>query len=179
MRRTHYLAHPRHNGQVVRRLDNEDDVYAAVERHAQQSSSGMRLVNGDFARMSLKAQVGVPGRAATWSGGVCTRGTPLCCCNPTLLCNPMPQVEAAQNACLIVGAHGAGLSHVLFAPPGVHVLELRTPAFRRPHFIAYAYWSGAHHHDWSLETSTPAPNQVVQRVAETLAEADRMEHSAH
>jgi hypothetical protein len=57
VRRTHYLAHPRHNGNIVRRLENEDEVFAAVKQHAQQGSSGMLLVNGDFARMSLREQV--------------------------------------------------------------------------------------------------------------------------
>ena len=42
------------------------------------------------------------------------------------------------------------------APPGVHVLELQPPAFVRPHFVAYSFWAGAHHHVWAVESSSPS-----------------------
>jgi capsular polysaccharide biosynthesis protein len=80
-----------------------------------------------------------------------------------------PQVAAAQSSCLIAGAHGAGLTHVLFAPPGVRLLEIRPPAFQRPHFIAYAFWAGAHHDDWRISTSAPPPDDVVVRVANSAS----------
>jgi capsular polysaccharide biosynthesis protein len=81
------------------------------------------------------------------------------------------QVAMSQTACVMAGAHGAGLSHVLFSPPGVHMLELQPPAFRRPHFISYAFWAGSHHHMWMLETSTPGVHSVVSRVLETASHA--------
>lgn len=133
VRRVHYMAHPRHNGQIVRRLDNEDAIVAALEAGA--AAGGVRLLNGLFSSMRL-----------------------------------MEQVQAAQDACLIVGAHGAGLSHVLFAPDGVRVLELQPPMFARPHFIAYTAWAGGTHSAWHLTSSWPNEAQVVARV---LAEAAR------
>ena len=44
------------------------------------------------------------------------------------------QVEAARNACVVLGAHGAGLSHVAFMEPGTYLVELQGPAHRNLHF---------------------------------------------
>jgi glycoprotein 2-beta-D-xylosyltransferase len=136
VRRVHYLAHPRHNGKVVRRLDNEDEIWAALKAQAEGGGAGVALLNGVFSSLGMKQQV-----------------------------------ELAQAACVVVGAHGAGLSHVLFAPPEVHVLELQTPGFGRPHFIAFAGWAGSHHHVWALDTSSPSVHTVVSRVFETAGHA--------
>jgi glycoprotein 2-beta-D-xylosyltransferase len=136
VRRVHYLAHPRHNGKVVRRLDNEDDIWVALKAQAEGGGAGVELLNGLFSSLSMREQVAL-----------------------------------AQAACVIVGAHGAGLSHVLFAPPEVHMLELQTPGFNRPHFIAYTGWAGSHHHVWALDTSAPSVHTVVSRVFETAAHA--------
>jgi glycoprotein 2-beta-D-xylosyltransferase len=136
VQRTHYLAHPRHNGKIVRRLDNEDEIMQALRAQTSSVEAGVTLLRGDYASMSITEQV-----------------------------------KSVQDACVIAGAHGAGLSHVLFAPPDVHMLEIQPPAFIRPHFIAYSYWSGAHHHTWSIESSTPAVHTVVSRVLETVQHA--------
>jgi len=136
VQRTHYLAHPRHNGKIVRRLDNEDEIVQGLTAAAAGGEAGVALLRGVFSEMTLREQV-----------------------------------KVAQEACVIAGAHGAGLSHVLFAPPGVHLLELQPPAFARPHFIAYAFWSGAHHHNWPLDSSTPSVHAVVTRVFETARHA--------
>ncbi len=136
VRRVHYLAHPRHNGQVVRRLDNEDAIVTALEQAVAEPDSGMALLNGVFSSMTMRQQV-----------------------------------EMAQQSCLIVGAHGAGLTHILFAPPGVHMLELQPPAFQRPHFISYTFWAGSHHHLWALESSNPAVHSVLNRVLEASRHA--------
>jgi glycoprotein 2-beta-D-xylosyltransferase len=135
IRRVHYLAHPRHSGQIVRRLDNEDEIYAAIERKASEKGSQIALTNGLFSSMSMAQQV-----------------------------------QAIQDACIIMGAHGAGLSHVLLAPAGAHVFELRPPSFMRPHFISYAYWAGVFHHDWPLGTSVPSPSDVLDRLTALIAE---------
>lgn len=136
VRRVDYLAHPRHNGKIVRRLDNEDEIMTALTNEIRSPSSGMRLLEGLFSSMTLKQQV-----------------------------------ATAQEACVIVGAHGAGLSHILFSPPNVHMLELQPPAFQRPHFIAYTLWAGSHHHLWTLSTSMPSPQDVVNRIRQTASEA--------
>ena len=136
VQRTHYLAHPRHNGKIVRRLDNEDEIVQSLAAAAAGGDAGVALLRGVFSEMTLREQVRV-----------------------------------AQEACIMAGAHGAGLSHVLFAPPGVHVLELQPPAFARPHFIAYAFWAGQHIHVWPLDSSTPNVHKVVSRVLETAQHA--------
>ena len=136
MQRVHYLAHPRHGGKIVRRLENEEDVVAALQAQALDEAAGVKIVKGTFSSMTMRQQV-----------------------------------AQAQAACVIVGAHGAGLSHVLFAPPEVHLLELQTPGFTRPHFIAFTHWAGSHHHAWVLDTSTPQVHTVVSRVFETAMHA--------
>lgn len=138
----HYLAHPRHDGKIVRRLENEDAIYAhlaAAGEGAEPAAAGaapFTMLNGLFSEQSLREQV-----------------------------------ELVQASCVIIGAHGAGLSHALFAPPGAHLLELRPPAFVRPHFIFFASWAGMHHHDWTLLDSTPPPRDVEARLRDVLSEA--------
>jgi hypothetical protein len=129
VRRVHYKAHPRHNGKIVRRLDNEDAIYAALEAAA--PAQGLALLNGLFSSMSLRQQV-----------------------------------EMMQAACVVTGAHGAGLSHILFAPRGEAMLELQPPGFQRPHFIAYTHWADSAHEVWVLSDSTPNPGTVVARIVE-------------
>lgn len=46
------------------------------------------------------------------------------------------QLEAVSRSCALVGAHGAGMTHVLFLPTDARVLELRTPGYHRHHFQA-------------------------------------------
>jgi glycoprotein 2-beta-D-xylosyltransferase len=134
VRRVHYRAHPRHNGRIVRRLDNEDEIFTALEAGAAADggSGGLRVLNGLFSSMTVTEQVAM-----------------------------------VQEGCLLVGAHGAGLSHVLFAPDGVHMLELQPPEFQRPHFIAYTRWAGGAHHLWALESAHPAVDAVVARIRDT------------
>jgi glycoprotein 2-beta-D-xylosyltransferase len=136
VRRVHYLAHPRHNGKIVRRLDNEDEIMGALQAQTAGGDAGVSVLNGVFSSMTMREQV-----------------------------------QMAQDSCVMVGAHGAGLSHILFSPPNVHMLELQPPAFRRPHFISYSFWTGAHHHMWMLDTSTPDVHSVVSRVLETAQHA--------
>lgn len=143
VRRVHYVAHPRHNGQIVRRLDNEDAIYAHLEAAAQQPGARFSLANGLFSAMSVGQQL-----------------------------------QLVQDACVIMGAHGAGLSHVLFAPLGAHMLELRPPAFQRPHFIAYSVWAGATHHDWLLTTSAPPVESVLDRLHRVLGDAQALQRPA-
>ena len=81
------------------------------------------------------------------------------------------QVEMVQDTCIIMGAHGAGLTHVMFAPDGMSMFELQPPAFARGHFIAFSYWSSAFHHLWSLKDSTPDPDIVHHRLVGVVAKA--------
>jgi glycoprotein 2-beta-D-xylosyltransferase len=131
VRRVHYTAHPRHDGKIVRRIDNEDSIYSYMEQKAAENEYS--LLNGVFSSMSLKEQI-----------------------------------QFTQDACIVMGAHGAGLSHVLFAPSGGYMLEIQPPAFQRPHFIAYSYWAGYYHKLWALINSTPEESAVLAKVVDLM-----------
>jgi glycoprotein 2-beta-D-xylosyltransferase len=133
VRRVHYMAHPRHNGQIVRRLDNEDDIFQVLSSAAEKTGAPFSLLNGVFSSMTLAEQL-----------------------------------RMALDSCVIMGAHGAGLSHILFMAPGAHVLELQPPAFVRPHFVAYSNWAGLSHDAWMLDSSTPTPTVVLERLEKAV-----------
>ncbi|RVX14860.1 Beta-(1,2)-xylosyltransferase [Vitis vinifera] len=44
------------------------------------------------------------------------------------------QVRAIQDASVIIGAHGAGLTHIISARPKTVILEIISSLYRRPHF---------------------------------------------
>lgn len=136
VRRVHYKAHPRHDGKIVRRLDNEDEIYTALEAAAAAPDSGIRLLNGLFSSMTVTEQIAM-----------------------------------IQEACIVVGAHGAGLSHILFAPEGEHMLEIQPPSFQRPHFVAYTNWAASTHHLWATGSSRPPAGEVVTRLKDIVAKA--------
>jgi capsular polysaccharide biosynthesis protein len=46
------------------------------------------------------------------------------------------QIEIFSGASLIIGAHGAGLANLLFAPPGATVLEIFPPSYGTASFFA-------------------------------------------
>ena len=57
------------------------------------------------------------------------------------------QIEAFSEAEAVVGAHGAGLTNILFAPEGCRVLELFPP---RGGTAAFACLANALNHDYDL-----------------------------
>ena len=71
------------------------------------------------------------------------------------------QLEAVAHSCALVGAHGAGMTHLLFLPPDASVLEIRTPSFMRPHFKAYAHWAGVNYRNWDVPNNKPNAQQVA------------------
>jgi capsular polysaccharide biosynthesis protein len=69
------------------------------------------------------------------------------------------QVDLFRSAAFVVGSHGAGLSNILFAPPGARVLELMDEARFQPDIWLLASKLGHLHgflgcHD--LDVDTPA-----------------------
>ena len=50
------------------------------------------------------------------------------------------QVRAIQDASVIIGAHGAGLTHIVSATPNTTIFEIVSVEFQSPHFELIAKW---------------------------------------
>ncbi|KAM7250576.1 hypothetical protein ACFE04_022459 [Oxalis oulophora] len=72
------------------------------------------------------------------------------------------QVQAIQDASVIVGAHGAGMTHIISATPKTIILELISSYFRRPHFKLISEWKGLEYHAINLAGSYANPPVVVE-----------------
>jgi capsular polysaccharide biosynthesis protein len=58
------------------------------------------------------------------------------------------QVELMKETRILCGAHGAGLTNMMFCPPGSHIIEIADLSFPNPNFYALA--SALGHHYWLL-----------------------------
>ncbi|GLT57550.1 hypothetical protein SLA2020_305160 [Shorea laevis] len=74
------------------------------------------------------------------------------------------QVQAIQDASVIIGAHGAGLTHIVSALPKTVILEIISSQFRRPHFQLIARWKGLEYHAINLDGSYAEPAVVIDRL---------------
>ncbi|KAI4306171.1 hypothetical protein L6164_029472 [Bauhinia variegata] len=74
------------------------------------------------------------------------------------------QVQAIQDASIIVGAHGAGLTHIVSATPRTVILEVISLDFRRPHFELIARWKGLEYHAINLDGSYANPVSVINEL---------------
>ncbi|CAH1451027.1 unnamed protein product [Lactuca virosa] len=74
------------------------------------------------------------------------------------------QVRAIQDASVIVGAHGAGLTHIVSAAPEAEILELIASEFRRPHFALISQWRGLNYHPIFLTGSHANPTLVIDKL---------------
>ncbi|KAJ4838828.1 hypothetical protein Tsubulata_013922, partial [Turnera subulata] len=134
VRREDYLAHPRHGGKVESRLNNEQEVFDAMQKWAaNHQECKINIVNGLFAHMSMKEQV-----------------------------------RLIQEASVIVGAHGAGLTHIVSATPKTVILEIISAYFRRPHFQLIAQWKGLDYHAINLDASYANPAVVIDRLGRIM-----------
>ncbi|XP_068641327.1 beta-1,2-xylosyltransferase [Aristolochia californica] len=79
------------------------------------------------------------------------------------------QLHAIQDASVIIGAHGAGLTHVIAATPKTVVLEIISIEFRRPHFALISQWKGLEYHVINLPGSTVDPAEVIDRLSSILS----------
>ena len=76
---------------------------------------------------------------------------------------PLPKMlDIFQNAAMLVGAHGAGLANMIWAPPGVCIVEVLCRLGFGPKFIFndMAMVSGHHYHGM-LATSRSMSNMHV------------------
>ncbi|KAI6690611.1 hypothetical protein NL676_027439 [Syzygium grande] len=78
------------------------------------------------------------------------------------------QVRAIQDASVIIGAHGAGLTHIVSATPKTVILEIISREYRRPHFALIAKWKGLEYHAINLSGSYAIPSVVVDRLSSIM-----------
>ncbi|XP_068338112.1 beta-1,2-xylosyltransferase-like isoform X2 [Pyrus communis] len=74
------------------------------------------------------------------------------------------QVRAIQDASVIIGAHGAGLTHIVSAMPKTVILEIISSEYKRPHFELIAQWKGLEYHAINLEGSFASTPVVIDRL---------------
>lgn len=78
------------------------------------------------------------------------------------------QVQAIQDASVIIGAHGAGLTHIVSALPKTVILEIVASQFRRPHFAYIARWKGLEYHAINLPGSHADPGAVINELVSIM-----------
>lgn len=74
------------------------------------------------------------------------------------------QIRAIEDASVIIGAHGAGLTHVVSASPKTVILEIISSQFQRPHFQLISHWKGLEYHAINLPGSHANPAEVIGRL---------------
>ncbi len=84
---------------------------------------------------------------------------------------PMEEhLQEVQESSIIVGAHGVGLAHLLFArPEKTAILELVTLGFKHPYFPAMSHWMGMDYH--AIKMRSPEANcpEVTDHVDNILS----------
>ncbi|XP_058788088.1 beta-1,2-xylosyltransferase-like [Vicia villosa] len=78
------------------------------------------------------------------------------------------QVRAIQDASVIIGAHGAGLTHIVSALPKTVILEIISSQFRRPHFAYIARWKGLEYHAINLDGSYANTETVINALVSIM-----------
>nr|GMC59931.1 beta-(1,2)-xylosyltransferase [Ipomoea batatas]GME16816.1 beta-(1,2)-xylosyltransferase [Ipomoea batatas] len=78
------------------------------------------------------------------------------------------QVRAIQDASVIIGAHGAGMTHIISAMPKTVILEIISSEYRRPHFALIAQWKGLEYHAIQLDGSRANPPVVIDKLSGIL-----------
>jgi glycoprotein 2-beta-D-xylosyltransferase len=132
--RQDYHSHPRMDGRVTRRIENEDEVLALLRiyRHKVEATRDNGLKNDIWVSADVST--------VSWEDY-----------------DVAEQVMMVQQADILVGMHGAGLSHILVARPGTMLLELRPPAYSmRKHFEYLSVLSGCLFNALTLDIPSPA-----------------------
>lgn len=78
------------------------------------------------------------------------------------------QIRAIQDASVIIGAHGAGLTHIVAANSKAVVLEIISSLYRRPHFALISQWRGLKYHAINLAGSHAKPEEVVDKLSSIM-----------
>ncbi|WOL12349.1 hypothetical protein Cni_G21115 [Canna indica] len=78
------------------------------------------------------------------------------------------QLQAIQDADVVIGAHGAGLTHLVAAMPDTKVLEIISSMYRRPHFALISEWKGLEYHAINLAGSSARPAEVIDELSHIM-----------
>lgn len=78
------------------------------------------------------------------------------------------QLKAIRDASIVVGAHGAGLTHLVSAQPGTIVLEIIASMYKRPHFQLISGWKGLEYHAINLPGSYARPAEVTDALSKIV-----------
>jgi len=83
------------------------------------------------------------------------------------------QFDLMQEAAVFFGVHGAGMVNIMFAPKGLHVVEVFDPGFANPQYYALAGAIG--HPYWLIRgTSVGEPNPGYNNLDVDVAEVERI-----
>ncbi|RID40987.1 hypothetical protein BRARA_J00982 [Brassica rapa] len=154
VRREDYLAHPRRGGKVQFRLINEEEVFESLHHWVASGSTGLKKCGINLVN-GLFAHMSMKN-----------------------------QVKAIQDASVIIGAHGAGLTHIVSATPNTRIFEIvsvefQSPhfepiakwkdlEFQRPHFELIAKWKGLEYHAMHLANSRADPTAVIEKLKKIM-----------
>lgn len=71
------------------------------------------------------------------------------------------QVRLMQETRILLAPHGAGLTNMIFCPPGGHIVELADPGFPNPNFYALSCSMGLHY--WLIEAEATEADNPLDR----------------
>lgn len=78
------------------------------------------------------------------------------------------QLRAILEASVVIGAHGAGLTHLVSATPDTKVLEIISSMYRRPHFALISHWKSLEYHAINLPGSFARVTDVINELRKIL-----------
>ncbi|MQL94415.1 hypothetical protein Taro_027069, partial [Colocasia esculenta] len=78
------------------------------------------------------------------------------------------QLHAIQEASVVIGAHGAGLTHLVSAASNTVVLEIVSSLYRRPHFQLISAWKGLEYHAIYPPGSYAKPSEVIDKLSNIM-----------
>ncbi|KAF5177502.1 Beta-1,2-xylosyltransferase, partial [Thalictrum thalictroides] len=78
------------------------------------------------------------------------------------------QMRAVQYASVIIGAHGAGLTHIIAATPNTVILEIISSHVQRPHFALISHWKGLEYHAINLRGNYAEPQNVINKLSSIM-----------
>ncbi|XP_020598891.1 beta-(1,2)-xylosyltransferase-like [Phalaenopsis equestris] len=74
------------------------------------------------------------------------------------------QLRAIYEASVVIGAHGAGLTHLISARSKTIVLEIISSLYKRPHFSLISHWKDLEYHAIYLDGSYARPKVVIDEL---------------